>query len=499
MVGEQGQGAISKTLTRRLLQFVTRPRNLLACVSSLGAVAALVAAKTPVVDPDVWWVAAAGRVVLESGHLIAKNTFSYTDAAHTFIMHEWLFGPLYALGLERWGPAFFRAIAVVTLGVGLTLVSTWIVQHARHASAALLLLLVALVCFSFRLFPARPSGVALLFPLTLIWLAFRPTFTLPNAGFAVALELVWANSHGSFPLGPLLLIVAACDQPRNRARRLGAAAAMALVTVVNPYGLELHRLVLGYLLGRQGIYRAIHQNIAEFRPFWDAWGKVVGPVDAVGLVAVTALAASAARRRRHRVRAAFCLVLIALGVLNARHVELAGLIACLLLAPHFDELVALWKLPDSAPGWRRHVLIGVLSPIWVVGCVAFAWLASTRTRADWLGNNAPFVEALSHVPNGAHAYVPFHQAGMTIWYGFPRCVRVFYDSRNDCYSVKTLHAFLSLEQTRTRSAAIRHVLAATATDALVVPSAHRLAKYAARAAGWKLVETSARWRVFERE
>ena len=51
----------------------------------------------------------------------------------------------------------------------------------------------------------------MLFPLAVTLVAFTPTFGWASVVGAVALELVWANAHGSFPMGVILLAGAALD------------------------------------------------------------------------------------------------------------------------------------------------------------------------------------------------------------------------------------------------------------------------------------------------
>src|ERR1700735_5280971 len=190
----------------RIATFVTRPRNLIAIAACTLASAMVVAAVTPIVDPDVWWVASAGREILARHAVPRENLFSFVEPSHPWIMHEWLFGAPYALGLERFGPAVFNAIALAVLGMAAALLALGTIGRARHASVGLLMLLGAIVLFGGRFLLARPTGVALLFPIALSLVAFAPRFTRASAVVAAGIELVWANAHGSFPIGVVILL-----------------------------------------------------------------------------------------------------------------------------------------------------------------------------------------------------------------------------------------------------------------------------------------------------
>ena len=63
---------------------------------TLACAAAAVIVRSPIGDPDVWWVAAAGREMLRTGGVLRHNLFSFTEPDHAWLMHEWLLGPLYA-------------------------------------------------------------------------------------------------------------------------------------------------------------------------------------------------------------------------------------------------------------------------------------------------------------------------------------------------------------------------------------------------------------------
>jgi len=62
---------------------------LLVGLAGLGLIlACLSAATSKVFDPDVHWLAAAGRWLLASGHVPAQNHFSFTAPDHVWLMHE---------------------------------------------------------------------------------------------------------------------------------------------------------------------------------------------------------------------------------------------------------------------------------------------------------------------------------------------------------------------------------------------------------------------------
>lgn len=69
-------------------------------------------------DPDGWWVAAAGRQMLDTGQVPHENGWSFTAPDHPWVMHEHGLGPLYALGTQAQGPMFFSMLSLL-LALGL--------------------------------------------------------------------------------------------------------------------------------------------------------------------------------------------------------------------------------------------------------------------------------------------------------------------------------------------------------------------------------------------
>ncbi len=479
-------------MVARVAAFAPRPRHAAVVVGAVLASAMAAVAVARISDPDVWWVAAAGREMLAGHGVPRENLFSFAEPHHPWVMHEWLFGPVYAWGLAHFGPVFFDAAALVAIAVNLALVAKGTMGRAREPLVGLGMLLAAMVLFGARFLSARPTGVALGFPLAMTLVAFAPRFTWKRAALAVLLELAWTNAHGSFPLGVVLLVVSAVDADEERATRLVAAGLAALATLVNPYGLALHRFVWAYARGDAGITREIHAHIREFGTFAAAWGYTVGPVDLVGLVASVGLALFALTRAGSRARGALCLALLGGAVVHARHLELAGLVSVLLLTPVVDALV-----PARAPSTRIPPTL-VLAPACLAGLVALLWTASHRAREESVAAGADFFRTLDAVPDDSRLVVPFPTAGLALWYAFPRGVRVLYDSRNDCYSPATFAAAWTLDGAQASSTARRAALAASNADTALVPAWLPLRGDLARDPDWTLIREAGSWSAFRR-
>ncbi|HEY2736523.1 MAG TPA: hypothetical protein VGI70_21130, partial [Polyangiales bacterium] len=371
------------------------------------------AAWVRVSDPDVWWVAAAGREMIAQHSVPTRNLFSFVEPNTRWIMHEWSLGPVYAFGLSHVGPSFFVLLALSVLTLGLILLLRGTLGRAEHALAGVLMAAIGALFFLRRLQTARPSCVALLFPLLFVQLAFAKAFTRGRFVACVLLEWLWTNVHGSFPLGIALLIAAAIERVEERRRRLLAVVASSVLSAFNPYGFALHRFVFDYALGQRGIYREIHRAIPEFGSLWSAWGSLIQLPELLGFALVTLLSVAALATRGQRLRGVVCLGLQLMAARQARHLELAGLIACVLLVPAADRWVERFSTePELGLRWRRNAARFIVGSTCALGAATFAIAASARSEAEWIDPDYGFFAALPEIRSGAHLYVPFRVAGM---------------------------------------------------------------------------------------
>lgn len=212
----------------------------------------------PIRPHDFWWHMAAGRQVIISGHIPTVDTHSSTAAGTPYPAYQvyWLAESVLYLIYRLGGPALivFAHSLIVTTAYALTLwVCHRITQDWRIAALATL----SAAALGISDWNVRPQAFT-------FWLA--PVFLLviqaycqtPRRSLLAIFPLgmmIWANCHGSFFIGLLLiglwlahemmatlgaLISREKDRPRDRLT--GAATALAtaaLACLVNPRGIGI--------------------------------------------------------------------------------------------------------------------------------------------------------------------------------------------------------------------------------------------------------------------
>ena len=420
------------------LRVLRTPRGASVALATALVVPMIGTATSPIGDPDVFSIAAIGRDWVTKGRFIEENAYSFTDPSHPWITHEWLPNFVYALGLGRFGPAFFALFALGVFAATFAVVFRATLAP-KNVFAGALLSLVALT-FSKRFLSARPMAISLLLATLLVALASHERFGPRRAAASIGLVWLWANTHGSFPLGVALLVFAAADAWWRGARedlrwRALAPLGAALATFVNPYGAKLHAFVFHHLFGDGGgAISTSHVLVSEFAPIWRD-REIVGPPELAGSVVLLALAVAALTRRTHAVRGAFVLGLALLGALQVRHVEQFGILGAVLLAPCVDML---WPPPPSPVSSITHRAVSwAVIPPFVLALLCFAIVLSRRTRDEWIGDwvgGPSMADLVRALPDGAKVHAPYPSDTLVLWFAAPRGVRVFFDPRADGYS-----------------------------------------------------------------
>lgn len=357
-------------------------------------VASALALSLNVADPDLWGHVRYGQDVLRDGYLHRTATYTYTAADHPWINHENLAELAYAVVYEWFDDEGLQVFKCL-LGLAILGGMAWVARRnaVGPMTTAAFLLLVANNLTAF--FPVRPQVLSFAYCATMLvllelaftgwslWLRdvsnavddeqedlctwrFRQLAWL--AGL-VPLYILWTNTHGGFVAGLLIagtyltgrIIEAMWYRGRQAtivcltiAAVVGATAA---ITLLNPYGIELH----AWLLKSLGTPRP---EITEWRAprpgdlvFWPL----------IALLATTAGSLALSPRRRDWVQIAILALVAWQALIHMRHIAFLALLCGFWLPPHLQAVLRRGKphahrLPVLRLGtWSRWSIAAALA------------------------------------------------------------------------------------------------------------------------------------------
>jgi hypothetical protein len=327
-------------------------------VAAVVYVVVLLAGGALLSDPDSYWHVAVGRWIVEHGWVPTADPFSFTFLGQHWIAKEWLSQLLYsaAFSLGGWTGMAVLAAAAAALAFGLL---------ARRLEATLapvptLLLLAAAFVLVTPHLTARPHALAL--PVMVAWtggLVAAVDARRAPSFWLLPLMALWANLHGGFTLGLLLVGAAGLDAvwsaPATGRKAVAFAwirfALLALVAAcVTPYGPE-PILVTGRILGMGD---TLH-FITEWRP--QDFGHI-GPFEVVLLLAIGFALYRGLTLPPIRILTILGLLHLALSA--GRNGELMGLLAPLFLAAPLAAQFPTIRAGDPHPDRGRLALAAVI-------------------------------------------------------------------------------------------------------------------------------------------
>jgi tetratricopeptide (TPR) repeat protein len=213
-------------------------------------------------DPDVWWQMASGRYMLDSGHVMRTEVFSYTAPGQPWtypigagILFHWL----YTLGgftlLSLLSPLVGGATTLLLVRRG-GLLRCWMVALA-----------VPSIAFSTLVRANMFSTMLAAVYLAILWEVLNLEGDQPTGrGIWILppLMLLWVNLHPGFIYGLALVMAFAVLRPR----RLALCALLTLLaTLVNPWTWHVYEAILA-----QGGVMAYHaQFINEWKRTAVSW------------------------------------------------------------------------------------------------------------------------------------------------------------------------------------------------------------------------------------
>ena len=252
----------------------------------LAALALLIGALTitPITNNDLFLHLRTGERVLSTGQVPRVDDYSALARGRPFTAHEWLSGVIFELVRRAGGPAGFDALLLFKSLAALLLAATlFAAARSMGAPPGLIMPPLALVMIlAAARFLERPHIFTyLLTALYLLVLARRRGGSRGPLPVLIPLQVLWANLHGGFLLGPAVVGLAggallieglsgpvlrlpagephthAAARLREGGRLIGLAVLLAACCLVNPYGWRL--LAFPFHLTGSGFMQEIYE------------------------------------------------------------------------------------------------------------------------------------------------------------------------------------------------------------------------------------------------
>lgn len=400
-------------------------------------------------DSDFWWHLRTGQLILETRTVPHVDPFSYTRGGQPWIAHEWLSELIFYLLFRMAGEGALVCIFAIII------TAAFLFAYRRRACNAYVAGIVT-ICGALASVPTwgvRPQAFSLLLTsLFLVLLDYsekKPRFLwwLPP------LMLLWANLHGGFAIGIVLiatyLIASTWDSSRRRTpdvsarvRHLAAALLACLAIIaINPNGVLLYAYPIKTLR-----LRAL-QHISEWHSpdfhhvaFLLFFSLLIGTFISVAV-------------SKRKIRAHELLLLVGTGIAGVhtiRHIPIFALVAIPILSRRIEDALVdqFWAQSFFIPKSNPSFTLRALNTVILLLVLTFAGLHVHRTIRKLDTNEARDFPAAAvsflttrQVPTPLFNH--YDWGGYLIWRLYPK-YRVWVDGRTDLYGDAFLQEFLQV-------------------------------------------------------
>ncbi|HTN81692.1 MAG TPA: hypothetical protein VMK16_18630, partial [Acidimicrobiales bacterium] len=305
----------------------------------------------PLSDNSMLTHVATGRIIFDTG-FPHSDPYLFTAHEPSWVVQSWLASVIYWGLVKAWGFG-----ALLAFNAALTaLLALLVVRIAKPADGFVARL--ALVGITLGVGASAWAERPLMIGLVLLAVTLIAAEGGLDPRWLVPAMYVWVNSHGSFPLGILALLLLWAGRRLDHEdgttewRCLEWAVLGVLLGAINPYGPKMLLFPL-FLLQRSDILR----HILEWQPpaYMDVWQKLF-------LVQIAAAVVVLARKARWRLALPF-VVFVPMALYSARNILVASLVLTAAMAPCLvgvGELKANAKLPSNLLAWTGALAMGGL-------------------------------------------------------------------------------------------------------------------------------------------
>ncbi|MBI5076015.1 MAG: hypothetical protein HZB62_12720 [Nitrospirae bacterium] len=313
---------------------------------------------TPLWDYDFWWHIATGRYIATEGHLPQSDPFSYTSVMEEnknvfperevfFLKQYWFAQVIFYFIFSLFGSSGMIITRSLLLLLTVLTVS-WRLRRDGVSFYINFVLTFLLFMLSLRSLGERPVLFSMLFTALVIFLLEEFRERKGRLLFLlVPLLLVWANMHGAFVLGIIIISLYMLSEALKLGLRRSeltqkdaivffSATLMAiLVTYINPCGWDAFSMSLNPK------YDIFQKGIQEYMSPLAVYKEKIGTLD-YNYAAIAALFPLVVIIRNRRMDLAHFLVLLGFFVMSAkagRFIFFYGIIASMLLGKELGPLI----------------------------------------------------------------------------------------------------------------------------------------------------------------
>jgi tetratricopeptide (TPR) repeat protein len=188
-----------------------------------------------IVDSDLWCHFKTGEYIVKNLNVPQMDIFSYTLENQAWVDHEWLSQVLLYAVFAKFGWLGVNILKALVVSLCFFLLLFLSIFRYKKIVYAVLLAILSALAFGYRSF-ARPE----MFSYLLLCLFFyiledeRKIYILP------LLQILWANLHGYFILGPVLIFLYSMGEMisgnKIKAKRLSVILCLTILgCFINPY------------------------------------------------------------------------------------------------------------------------------------------------------------------------------------------------------------------------------------------------------------------------
>lgn len=391
-------------------------------------------------DPDFWWHLRTGQLIVETRSIPHADPFSFTAEGSRWVTHEWL-SEVIIYGVD--GAVGYVGNAVLFSGLAL---AALLVMHRLVLRLGLgelpALVLVALAgTIALPYWTVRPQAFTWLLTAVFVYTLYRqyregqgPLWHLP------LLMILWANLHGGYVIGLVLLGLWLASLVAERAiwhehRDLRGPAlvsgACLVATLANPNGLALLSYPLTYLAAGNASLNLITE--------WQSpnFHEALHLPLAAGIVLLALVGVVGGRRNVFRVGLALLFTFFALQ--SSRHQPLFALVLVLVVGDVLQERWWWARQGERAEGSGGPPALNwaILATALVVAAAAVPQLPEAQVHREPITSGTPAypVEGAAfvrrHYPE-ARMFNEYTWGGYLIHELYPE-QQVFIDGRPDMY------------------------------------------------------------------